>query len=53
MLQQAKAAVSGGLSRLTGAFFYGKSRKGEPHWSKVKNPNGPAVKLEAEEDWGR
>ena len=24
-----------------------------PHWLKVKNPNAPAVKREAEEDWGR
>jgi len=23
-----------------------------PHWVKVKNPNAPAVKREAEEDWG-
>jgi hypothetical protein len=22
-----------------------------PHWLKVKNPNAPAVKREAEEDW--
>jgi len=24
-----------------------------PNWIKVKNPNAPAVKREAEEDWGR
>jgi bifunctional non-homologous end joining protein LigD len=24
-----------------------------PHWIKSKNPNAPAVKREAEEDWGR
>jgi hypothetical protein len=24
-----------------------------PRWVKVKNPNAPAVKREAEEDWGR
>jgi bifunctional non-homologous end joining protein LigD len=24
-----------------------------PNWVKVKNPNAPAVKREAEEDWGR
>jgi bifunctional non-homologous end joining protein LigD len=24
-----------------------------PYWVKVKNPNAPAVKREAEEDWGR
>jgi hypothetical protein len=23
------------------------------HWVKVKNPKAPAVKREAEEDWGR
>jgi ATP-dependent DNA ligase len=23
------------------------------HWIKVKNPKAPAVKREAEEDWGR
>jgi len=22
-----------------------------PHWVKIKNPNAPAVKQEAEEDW--
>ena len=24
-----------------------------PHWIKSKNPTAPAVKREAEEDWGR
>jgi hypothetical protein len=24
-----------------------------PHWVKIKNPKAPAVKREAEEDWGR
>jgi ATP-dependent DNA ligase len=24
-----------------------------PHWLKIKNPTAPAVKREAEEDWGR
>jgi len=23
-----------------------------PHWVKIKNPNAPAAKREAEEDWG-
>jgi hypothetical protein len=23
-----------------------------PHWLKIKNPAAPAVKREAEEDWG-
>jgi bifunctional non-homologous end joining protein LigD len=30
---------------------YGSGRS--PHWVKIKNPNAPAVKREAEEDWGR
>jgi len=25
----------------------------QAHWVKVKNPNAPAVKREAVEDWGR
>jgi hypothetical protein len=29
------------------------SLEASPHWVKVKNPNAPAVKREAEEDWGR
>jgi bifunctional non-homologous end joining protein LigD len=24
-----------------------------PHWVKIKNPNAPAVRRKAEEDWGR
>jgi bifunctional non-homologous end joining protein LigD len=24
-----------------------------PHWIKMKNPNAPSVRREAEEDWGR
>jgi hypothetical protein len=24
-----------------------------PHWVKVKNPKAPAVKREAEEEWGK
>jgi hypothetical protein len=28
-------------------------RRAGPHWIKVKNPKAPAVKREAEEDWGR
>jgi len=30
--------------------FYSSGRS--PHWIKSKNPNAPAVKREAEEDWG-
>jgi len=28
-------------------------RSAAPDWLKMKNPNAPAVKREAEEDWGR
>jgi bifunctional non-homologous end joining protein LigD len=35
--------------RLGSSYRSGRS----PHWIKVKNPNAPAVKREAEEDWGR
>jgi bifunctional non-homologous end joining protein LigD len=35
--------------RLGSSYRSGRS----PHWVKVKNPNAPAVKREAEEDWGR
>ena len=35
--------------RLGSAYRSGRS----PHWLKVKNPRAPAVKREAEEDWGR
>jgi bifunctional non-homologous end joining protein LigD len=35
--------------RLGSSYRCGRS----PHWIKVKNPAAPAVKREAEEDWGR
>jgi bifunctional non-homologous end joining protein LigD len=35
--------------RLGSSYRSGRS----PHWLKVKNPAAPAVKREAEEDWGR
>jgi len=35
--------------RLSAAYRSGRS----PHWVKVKNPKAPAVRREAEEDWGR
>ena len=35
--------------RLGSAYRSGRS----PHWVKVKNPKAPAVKREAEEDWGK
>jgi len=34
--------------RLDSSYRSGRS----PHWVKVKNPKAPAVKREAEEDWG-
>src|SRR6516225_8019022 len=37
------------LKRLGSMYRSGRS----PHWVKVKNPKAPAVKREAEEDWGR
>jgi ATP-dependent DNA ligase len=35
--------------RLGSTYGSGRSK----YWVKVKNPNAPAVKREAEEDWGR
>jgi bifunctional non-homologous end joining protein LigD len=35
--------------RLGSAYRSGRS----PHWLKIKNPRAPAVKREAEDDWGR
>jgi bifunctional non-homologous end joining protein LigD len=35
--------------RLGSPYQSGRSK----HWVKIKNPNAPAVKREAEEDWGR
>jgi len=35
--------------RLGSSYRSGRS----PHWLKIKNPKAPAVKREAEEDWGR
>jgi hypothetical protein len=34
-------------------FFVIEDGDASPLWIKVKNPNAPAVKREAEEDWGR
>jgi bifunctional non-homologous end joining protein LigD len=45
-----KLGCEGIVSKRLGSFYLsGRS----PHWVKVKNPNAPAVKREAEEDWGR
>ena len=45
-----KLGCEGIVSKRLGSLY----RSGRsPHWVKVKNPNAPAVKREAEEDWGR
>jgi hypothetical protein len=44
-----KLGCEGIVSKRLGSMY----RRGRsPHWVKVKNPNAPAVKREAEEDWG-
>jgi hypothetical protein len=35
--------------RITGLWFVGRS----PDWLKMKNADAPAVKREAEEEWGK
>jgi hypothetical protein len=37
------------IGRAVGSYVLGRS----PDWLKMKNPAAPAVKREAEEDWGR
>jgi bifunctional non-homologous end joining protein LigD len=45
-----KLGCEGVVSKRLGSLY----RSGRsPHWVKVKNPQAPAVKREAEEDWGR
>jgi ATP-dependent DNA ligase len=45
-----KLGCEGVVSKRIGSSY----RSGRsPHWVKVKNPKAPAVKREAEEDWGR
>jgi bifunctional non-homologous end joining protein LigD len=45
-----KLGCEGIVSKRLGSIY----RRGRsPNWVKVKNPNAPAVKREAEEDWGR
>ena len=45
-----KLGCEGIVSKRLGSIY----RSGRsPLWLKVKNPNAPAVKREAEEDWGR
>jgi hypothetical protein len=48
--QYAKAWLRG--HRVETAWLLHRSGR-SPHWIKVKNPAAPAVKREAEEDWGR
>ena len=44
-----KLGCEGIVSKKLGSIY----RRGRsPLWVKVKNPNAPAVKREAEEDWG-
>src|SRR5690348_601862 len=44
-----KLGCEGIVSKRLGSMY----RRGRsPHWVKVKNPNAPAVKREAEQDWG-
>jgi hypothetical protein len=45
-----KLGCEGIVSKRIGSLY----RSGRsPHWVKVKNPKAPAVKREAEEDWGK
>jgi len=45
-----KLGCEGIVSKRLGSIY----RRGRsPYWIKVKNPNAPAVKREAEGDWGR
>jgi bifunctional non-homologous end joining protein LigD len=44
-----KLGCEGVVSKRLGSLY----RSGRsPHWIKIKNPAAPAVKREAEEDWG-
>ena len=46
----ASSPCEGVVSKRLGSLY----RSGRSaHWVKIKNPNAPAVKREAEEDWGR
>jgi bifunctional non-homologous end joining protein LigD len=48
--QACKVGLEGIVSRRRDSSY----RSGRsPDWIKSKNPNAPAVKREAEEDWGR
>jgi bifunctional non-homologous end joining protein LigD len=48
--QACKLGCEGIVSKRLGSLYrLGRSK----HWVKVKNPTAPAVRREAEEDWGR
>ena len=47
--QACKLGLEGIVSKRRDSFY---SSGRSPHWIKSKNPNAPAVKQEAEEDWG-
>jgi ATP-dependent DNA ligase len=44
-----KLGAEGIVSKRLGSRY----RSGAPDWLKFKNPEAPAVKREAEEEWGR
>jgi ATP-dependent DNA ligase len=49
-LHACKMGLEGIVSKhRSSRYVSGRSR----HWIKMKNPNAPAVKREAEEEWGR
>jgi ATP-dependent DNA ligase len=50
LYEACKLGCEGIVSKRLGSIYRG-SRS--PLWLKIKNPNAPAVKREAEEDWGR
>jgi bifunctional non-homologous end joining protein LigD len=49
-LQACKLGCEGIVSKRLGSLYRSGRSK---HWLKVKNPAAPAVRREAEEDWGR
>jgi hypothetical protein len=54
ILEQADVAAVGHLEGIVSKRLGSRYRSGRsPDWLKFKNPEAPAVKREAEEDWGR